>query len=1009
MDASRYHARRRAAVRDSTRSRGESMGASADRSLEAGPRFDALISYHAETDRELSGALRRELVRFAKPFWKLRGVRVFRDVESGVGSPDLRKGLRRALRSSRYLILLARPESARSAYVRWELQQWSEGVLERGQTPSDFLLIVRTAGSIALRDSDHSVDWQRTDALPDELDHPWRGVGAPASRLSEWLASTPRIEQLDWACSAQARRARSKEFQGVVAQLCAPLRGVPKDDLESEEIERRRQTIRVVSGTAVVLLALAAFAGLQWGRAERERRAAELATWRERGGRAHLLATSVATQSEALRVGIDAVAPAVSNGVEPPPEAIDGLHSALRAYRQTFGLPALGSPIVKGTVLPDADGAIVGCRGGSLHRFEWQHGRQVATRHGADERGDFVLVASDSTGRLLVTVRAEDPRAEWWSTETLQPLGAWELPVGELCSVAAIDPALGRIAVGSNRGRVHLLSIADRSELRAVDTAPSALVRLAWNTSGDLLACGALDGKLWLVRPQSDEPRLFDVPNGVATCACFTSKSSLAVASNDLVAVHEFEKGEWVQLGRAPQKVSRMLATSDGGYVAAWGFQPTVTLWDLNNGSAPIVLRHAEDVECVAFSPRPPLMLTGTAIGRVQAWDRRSGTLVTSMNAHGDSIEWLSFDAQGRRFGSAGFDGVLRISDLDPRDEHTEWTRHSVRVSGLTCLGSEWLSSGWDATLVEHADPSHSRPRWKHAQGVIGLVVADDRERFATLGFAGDVWIGDRRGASHEIDAHAGNALAAAFVARGSVLVTGGVDGAVRRFSTVDGRALGDLGVGLGRVACIASIDSAQLVVAATGDGGARVWAVSDGRELKRLGAQAEPIRDLVARPGHDEVLSSGGRHALLWNVREATIVRELVTGDAVTDDMDVHPDAGLAAVVRSDKSADLWNLDTGERVANLRSGGQRACCVRFSRAGNLLAVGCDQGEVGLYRARGGEPLMLLQTGSAAGIWALDFSDDERQLLAGDETGRVVAFSLEAGALLRDSRRYLAR
>ena len=51
--------------------------------------YDALISYNADTDGAISRELRRRLIRFAKPFWRLRAVRVYRYSESGVPSPDL--------------------------------------------------------------------------------------------------------------------------------------------------------------------------------------------------------------------------------------------------------------------------------------------------------------------------------------------------------------------------------------------------------------------------------------------------------------------------------------------------------------------------------------------------------------------------------------------------------------------------------------------------------------------------------------------------------------------------------------------------------------------------------------------------------------------------------------------------------------------------------------------------------------------------------------------------------
>jgi hypothetical protein len=73
--------------------------------------YDAIISYNANRDEEISRELRRRLIRFVKPFRQLRAVRVYRDNDSGIPSPDLHSGLRKVIQDARFLILLACPES----------------------------------------------------------------------------------------------------------------------------------------------------------------------------------------------------------------------------------------------------------------------------------------------------------------------------------------------------------------------------------------------------------------------------------------------------------------------------------------------------------------------------------------------------------------------------------------------------------------------------------------------------------------------------------------------------------------------------------------------------------------------------------------------------------------------------------------------------------------------------------------------------------------------------------
>ena len=67
---------------------------------------------------------------------------------------------------------------------------------------------------------------------------------------------------LRWARSETQLHLNNARFRDAIADVALALRGVPKDDLESEEVTQHRRTIRTAwsAGVIVVLLAVAAFA-----------------------------------------------------------------------------------------------------------------------------------------------------------------------------------------------------------------------------------------------------------------------------------------------------------------------------------------------------------------------------------------------------------------------------------------------------------------------------------------------------------------------------------------------------------------------------------------------------------------------------------------------------------------------------------------------------------------------------------------------------------------------------
>src|SRR5262249_12689874 len=90
-------------------------------------RYDAFISYSHKADARLAWALERHLKKFAKPWYRLRAVTVFRDESSLSVTAPLWPTIVGNLDDSRYLIVLASATAAASKWVRREICHWITG------------------------------------------------------------------------------------------------------------------------------------------------------------------------------------------------------------------------------------------------------------------------------------------------------------------------------------------------------------------------------------------------------------------------------------------------------------------------------------------------------------------------------------------------------------------------------------------------------------------------------------------------------------------------------------------------------------------------------------------------------------------------------------------------------------------------------------------------------------------------------------------------------------------
>ena len=199
-------------------------------------RYKAFISYSHAADGKLAPALQTGLERFAKPWYRLRALRIFRDKTGLAVTPALWNSIQKALETSEFFILLASPMAAESKWVQQEIEFWLEN------RSTDQLLIVLTNGTIVWDPQQGDFDWSKTDALPGLLEKKFK--------------AEPNYLDLRWARVDTDLSVRRPRFLDSIAAIAATLRNVPLDDLIGEDVAHYRTTRKLLRLTVVVLLLL---------------------------------------------------------------------------------------------------------------------------------------------------------------------------------------------------------------------------------------------------------------------------------------------------------------------------------------------------------------------------------------------------------------------------------------------------------------------------------------------------------------------------------------------------------------------------------------------------------------------------------------------------------------------------------------------------------------------------------------------------------------------------------
>ncbi len=194
--------------------------------------YDGFISYSHAADDLLAPRLQSALQRFAKPWWKRRAVRIFRDESSLSANPHLWSSITEALDKSGWFVLLLSQDAAASEWVNQEIAYWVEH-----RDPKKILPVV----------TDGDFGWANDEVTGDAVPESLRGA----------FEEEPRWVDVRWAKEEDQLDLQDPRFADAVADIASTIRGVPKDDLASEEVRQHRRTVRTAWGAGMVTAALA--------------------------------------------------------------------------------------------------------------------------------------------------------------------------------------------------------------------------------------------------------------------------------------------------------------------------------------------------------------------------------------------------------------------------------------------------------------------------------------------------------------------------------------------------------------------------------------------------------------------------------------------------------------------------------------------------------------------------------------------------------------------------------
>jgi WD40 repeat protein len=395
-------------------------------------------------------------------------------------------------------------------------------------------------------------------------------------------------------------------------------------------------------------------------------------------------------------------------------------------------------------------------------------------------------------------------------------------------------------------------------------------------------------------------------------------------------------------------------------------------------------------VHCVSYEPSGRYLMLGgmlndsekEAVPALKIWDLKSRAVArypTGGETYSEAVKLLTVAQNGRLLAFASGDESVKLIDTQGWKIRLTMDSSSVgdkvkRPVGRFLLNVKTIlevAFNTEGTLVTAESDQGELKQWDPRTGELKFQMGGDEgptQVSASLNSHSFSELADGELKLWSFDTHVRRSLelphqspavATAFSSDGLTMVVV-IPGQVLLYDTTTDSLSKSFPLPGLQIDSVAISNSKQTIALADSPGSVRLLTISDGSVIQTLPGSGKVLA-LSFSPDDRILASAAGSDINLFDTHTGILIKKLTKHDAAVNAINFSPNGRLLASGSDDRTAIIWDTESGKSKHILKGHDQTVRAVRFSPDGSLLASGSGNASVVLWDVASGHLRRVLR------------------------------------------------